>query len=401
VLKTLKNQQMFKFLLMLSVCSAASFQAWRALFNNFAVDFVKISSDGVGLSQSVREIPGLLALLAIYFLTFMKEHRLAAYSIILMGVGVMLTPFFPSLTGLLLTTFIMSWGFHYFETANQSLSLQYFDERESPYVLAAFRQFNALSCIVAGVVIWVMGHLFTDYMPMYLVAGTLALIGGVLALRKDPTVTGLVPQKPKMVFKKKYWLFYVLTLISGARRQVFIVFSVYLLVKKFGFSVTAMTILLTAENALNFLVLPGLARAIRYWSEKRVLMAEAMGVIFIFLVYAYVETAWIAVVVYLVDSMLYNVSIAIRTYFQKIADTEDIATSTAVSNTINHIAAVIIPVSGGLLWKFDYKMVFMVGSVLGLMTLFFCLFMPSSPAPHFLRSFCRKSVRPPVNEVET
>ena len=129
---------MFHFLAVLTIASVAGLQTWRTLFNNFAVEIAHLEGNHIGMIQSVREIPGFLALLAIFIIMVMREHRLSALSIFTMGVGVAITGFFPSYTGLIFTTLIMSFGFHYYETTNQSLTLQYFDQHSSPWVFGNF-----------------------------------------------------------------------------------------------------------------------------------------------------------------------------------------------------------------------------------------------------------------------
>ncbi|TVM28068.1 MFS transporter, partial [Oceanidesulfovibrio marinus] len=65
----------------------------------------------------------------------------------------------------------------------------------------------------------------------------------------------------------------------------------------------------------------------------------------------------------------FNSSMAIRTYFQKIADPADIAPSMAVGFTINHIAAVLIPVLGGILWLTHYRWVVIGAACLSVVSL--------------------------------
>ena len=119
---------MYWYLMTLTIASAAGLHSWRTLYNNFAVETVGLTGFHIGIIQAVREIPGFLALCAIFLLMLIKEHRLSALSVICMGTGVALTGFLPSFTGLIVTTLMMSFGFHYYQTTNQSLILQHFDE---------------------------------------------------------------------------------------------------------------------------------------------------------------------------------------------------------------------------------------------------------------------------------
>src|SRR5918993_3577849 len=123
------------FLMTLSFINWISFASWQALLNNFAKDAAGFTGWEIGLLQSVREIPGFLAFTAIFWFMLMREQTLAYASLIVLGAGIAMTGFFPSVPGLLLTTFVMSLGFHYFETANHALSLQLLPKAETPKVL--------------------------------------------------------------------------------------------------------------------------------------------------------------------------------------------------------------------------------------------------------------------------
>lgn len=171
---------MYGYLLLLAVVAATGLQGWRTLFNNFAVDEIGLNGFQVGAIQSVREIPGFLALLVIFLLIFIREHRLAALSIVVMGAGVVLTGLMPSFMGLLLTTLIMSLGFHYFETVNQSLTLQYFTKTASPHVFARIRSLSAATNIGVGVVIYLLAQLLS-FRDEYLIIGGFVVLCGVLA----------------------------------------------------------------------------------------------------------------------------------------------------------------------------------------------------------------------------
>ena len=172
-----------------------------------------------------------------------------------------------------------------------------------------------------------------------------------------------------MVFRKKYWLYYFLTFMAGARRQIFIAFAVFLLVKKFEYSLQEVTLLFVVNNAINFFLTPQIGKAIIRFGERKVLSLEYGTLIVVFLAYAYVESKWIVTILYILDHIVFNFSIAIRTYFQKIGDPRDIAPSMAVGFTINHIAAVIIPAIGGIVWMVDYKIPFIAGAVMSLISL--------------------------------
>ena len=372
------NQPMFRFLAILTAASMVGLQGYTILFNNYAVETVHLDGLHIGLIQSVREIPGFLALTAIYVMMVIREHRLAAISIVLLGLGVALTGFFPSFSGLAITTLIMSFGFHYYETVNQSLTLQYFSTHHSPLVIGKLRSLAAITSIISAAFIWCLGFVI-DYAGIFLVVGGVVFLAGLWAVFQDPSHADVPPQRLKMFLKRRYWLYYLLTFMSGARRQIYMVFSMLLLVKVFHFSVQAITVLFIINNVINWIVNPMIGRAINAFGERTLCTVEYTGVIMIFLTYAYASSKWVVAGMYILDYILFNFAVAIRTYFQKIADPEDIAPSTAVGFTINHIAAVFLPALGGYLWMLNYRIPFLMGAALGIVSLLLAQFIRVPP----------------------
>jgi predicted MFS family arabinose efflux permease len=297
-----------------------------------------------------------------------REHRLSALSVLCLGIGVAATGFFPSYAGLLLTTLVFSLGFHYYETTNQSLTLQYFDRQTSPWVIGKLRAFAAASNIAVGAVIWLFKP-WISFQGLFAGVGVLIMAAALWAFAQEPTRTGLVPQRKKMILRRRYGLFYFLTFMSGARRQIFMAFAVFLLVKQFGFSVREVTLLFVLNNSINYFTGPLIGKAIIRFGERRVLSLEYGGLIIVFLSYALTQSPWVAGLLYVVDHLFFNFSIAIQTYFQKIADPKDTAPSMAVGFTINHIAAVLLPAVGGALWMIDYRIPFVAGAFMSLISL--------------------------------
>jgi predicted MFS family arabinose efflux permease len=375
-----EQRPMLQFLAVMTAASMVGLQGYSILFNNYAVEVINLDGDGIGLLQSIREIPGFLALLAVFLIMIIREHKLAAISIILLGFGTGITGMLPSFGGLIFTTLVMSFGFHYYETTNQSLTLQYFSKSSTPVVLGRLRSLAAASSIASGVIIWVL-VMFLDYRETFMITGFLVVCAGIWGLLKDPTHKNLPIQRQKMFLRKKYTLYYILTFLSGARRQIFVVFSIFLLVKHFHFSVQEMTLLFIINNAVAWILNPLIGKAIVRFGERKISSIEYLGVIIVFVVYAFTASKYIAAAMYIFDNILFNFAVAIRTYFQKIADPKDIASSMAVGFTINHIAAVFLPALGGYLWMIDYRIPFLAGAALGVLSLVAAQFMKSSHAP--------------------
>ncbi len=359
---------MFLYLAVLSISSTIGLQAWLTLFNNFAVDLAGLDGSHIGVIQSLREVPGFLALLAVYIIMVLDEHRLSALSILVLGLGLALTGLFPSYPGLILTTLVSSFGLHYYETTNMSLTLQYFDEITSPWVFGKQRSYAAASSIALGLLIYALAF-FLTFAQIYLLVGGLIMASAVWGYTQQPAKQTLIPQHKKMIFRKKYWLFYFLTFMAGARRQIYMAFSVLLMVQKFHYSIQEITILFVINNIFNYYLSPLIGKSIIRFGERRVLSLEYTSLFFIFMAYATTDFKWVVAVLYILDHIFFNFSIAIRTYFQKVGDPRDIAPSMAVGFTINHIAAVFLPAIGGFLWVLDYRIPFFGGAVMAVISL--------------------------------
>lgn len=375
-LTKLSHNPMYRYLIALTIASSVGLQTWRTLFDNFAVNVVGLDGGHIGMLQSIREIPGFLALLVVFVMLVLREHKISALSVITLGIGVLVTGLFPSYAGLIGTTLIMSLGFHYAETTFQSLTLQYFDQKTSPLVFGKLRSVGAGANVVIGIVIFILASVLS-YQNIYLALGCVVAMIGFWGLTRNPTRTGTVPQHKKMIIRSRYWLFYFLTFMAGARRQIFVAFAVFLLVSRFDFSVQEITALFVVNNIINYFLAPLIGRAIVRFGERKVLSAEYFSLIFIFLAYTVADSKLIVAMLYVADHIFFNFAIAIRTFFQKISDPHDIAPSMAVGFTINHIGAVVFPVIGGLLWMVDYRIPFVIGSGFALISLVAVQLIPS------------------------
>lgn len=369
------------FLLIISIIVPIAFSSWMALLNNFVIEKAQFDGADIGLLQSVREIPGFLAFTAVFVLLFIREQRFIILSLVMLAAGTALTGFFPSVTGLLMTTLLMSIGFHYFETLKQSLSLQWLDKDEAPEMLGKLISVGALASLVTYGLLWVMLEVLElEFVWVYLICGGTALILiGVIAF-SFPEFESKTPQNKKLILRKRYWLYYALTFMSGARRQIFTVFAGFLMVEKFGYSAADITLLFLINYLFNFLFAKKIGRFIGVVGERKALMFEYVGLICVFVGYALVETAEWAAGLYVVDHLFFALALAIKTYFQKIADPADMASTAGVSFTINHIAAVVIPVIFGMIWLVSPSAVFYIGAGMAGISLLLSLNIPKHPS---------------------
>jgi len=368
-------------ILLMTIGSGISWAVWLNLLNNFAIEEISFTGAEMGILQSLREIPGFLAFTVIFVLAFVKEQKLAYLSLAMLGVGVLITGLVEANMTFYLATIIMSIGFHYFETINGSLTLQWVDKDKTAEFLGRVIATRSAASIIAFSFIWILFQQFQmSYLFLYAIGGGVSVVLVLFCWRHFPLFPEKVTQTKKIILRKRYWLYYALQFMSGARRQIFVVFAGFLMVEKFNFTVAEISLLLIANAAINVVFAPKIGRLIQRFGERKSLIFEYVGLSLIFAGYAFVESSTFAVFLYIADHLLFSIAIALKTYFQKIADPADIASSAGVSFTINHIAAVFIPVLFGLVWLYSPSLVFLAGSGMAIISLLLAFNMPANPA---------------------
>jgi hypothetical protein len=369
-------------LLVMAAAMPLAMSTWQVLFTNFAVERAGLDGAAIGVIQSVREIPGFLAFSFVALLFLFREQTIAILSLLLLGVGVILTGLYPSHAGILTTTLIMSVGFHYFETAQQSLTLQWTEKSKTPQMLGRILSTVSFASLAAFGMVWLLlKFLDLGYMPVYAVGGGLTVAVALFAWLAFPSFPTGPEQKKRLLLRSRYWLYYLLVFMSGARRQIFVVFSVLLLVQKFGLPVETVTLLFLVNYAVNTVAAPWIGRFVARFGERRSLTFEYLGLIGVFVGYAFVDNVWLAGSLYVLDHLFFSMALALKTYFQKIADPGDISPTAGVSFTISHIAAIVIPAAFGILWLTSPAAVFVAGAAMAACSLVMARFVPHDPRP--------------------
>lgn len=369
-------------LILMSIAMPIAFNTWNALLNNFVVERAAFTGVEIGILHSLREVPGFIAFTTVFVLLLIREQTFAVLSLAMLGLGVAATGFFPTVYGLYFTTVVMSLGFHYFEAVKQSLSLQWLSKDEAPQVLGRLISIASITSLIVYGVLWVLLELVElDYLWNFVIAGTICSGIAVVIWLGFPHFKSKTPQHSHIVLRKRYWLYYALTFFSGARRQIFMVFAAFLMVEKFGYTAAQVTMLFLINYTFNWLFAEKIGVLIRRIGERNSLTIEYVGLIIVFTAYAYVENAYLAAGLYVIDHMFFALYIAMSTYFQKIADPADMASSAGVSFTINHIAAVVVPAALGLVWVVSNAAVFLIGTGFAVCSLLLAQNVPDRPSP--------------------
>ncbi|PIB24008.1 hypothetical protein BFP76_01795 [Amylibacter kogurei] len=374
----------FALLALMTFVMQLAYATWMALLNNFVHDRAGFDGSDIGWLQSIREVPGFFAVGVIVVLWVMREQVLAIVSLVVLGGAVAVTAWFPTFGGLLITTFISSLGFHYYETAKQSLELQWIPKDRAPVMLGWLLAIGSAGSLLAyGSIMLAWKVLGWDYNALYMVGGCLTLIIAVFCYFAYPPFHGPAVQHRHMVLRKRYWLYYALQFMAGARRQIFLVFAAFMMVERFGFEVHEVTALFLINYIANMIFGPIMGNLVLKIGERNALALEYVGLVLIFAAYGGIYIfGWgivLAASLYVLDHLFFALSIGLKTYFQKIADPSDIAPTAAVAFTINHIGAVVLPALLGYLWLVSPASVFAAAAFMAFLSLVLALCIPRNP----------------------
>jgi predicted MFS family arabinose efflux permease len=221
-------------------------------------------------------------------------------------------------------------------------------------------------------------------------------LGVAYASISFPAFEQPVAQTKNIVLRKRYWLYYALVFMGGARRQIFVLFAGFLMIERYGFQVEAIAVLFLINGVVLMFFSPMIGRFIGRVGERRALIIEYCGLMLVFTAYATVAapqlfganplpghwSLWAlgGAALYIIDHAFFAMAIAQKTYFQKIADPADMAPTAATAFTINHIAAVTTPIGFGLLWLWSPSLVFLSGTAMAFVSLVLSLMVPRDPS---------------------
>lgn len=367
------------------------FTVWQAVFNNFAVEELGIRADQIGVIQSVREIPGLMGFVLGFLVLWLSELRVMGLSVLLLGLGLVACGWANSLSGLMLGAMVMSIGFHFFYPSNSSVVLMAVGKEEAPKVLGRLRSVSALAAVVGTAAIWVfLGGLRVGplsipdwgYRNTLIATGGVAVAGSFLVVRGGRQLSA-EKKKRRVVFRREYWLYYVLTFLMGSRRHIFTTFAIFLLVQVHGIDVRMTAALFLVNNLINTYSSAQLGRLVARLGERRMLTVNFAGLIGVFLGYAYIPYLPVLFVLFILDHIFFGFNLAVDSYFQKIArGPEEITSNVSLAQTINHVSALVVPVVGGILWaQISPTATFLAGVAIAVVSLIFVQLIRVQSAP--------------------
>ncbi len=359
----------FRLLAVATFCLSVCFGIHSAIFNNFLVDKLHIQPEQFGIVEALREVPGFLTVIFAAIAMRMPAPILAGLCLIIMGIGMSSYYGVFGIGSLIAVSVFWSLGFHGWMPPREALALGLSDEHKGKR-LGELRSVDSVGMLM-GIGLVFLAISMLGFRLMYICASVMVIIGGlVMFLIVDRT---RVVKQPRFVLKKRYAIYYILAFLQGCRRQIFMTFAVFALVYRYGTSARSISVLMFINTVANMILAPVVGRIIDRIGERKALSASFMGLALIFWGYATIKIRPILYVLYCADNLIFLLGIAMTTYLNKIAEPEDIRPALSMGITVDHVAAVIMPLVGGILWaRFSYVLIFQIGAVVALVSLAVC-----------------------------
>ena len=358
-----------------------------SIFNNFLSDTFSLSAQARGLLEFPREAPGFLVFLTSGALAALPLTRVGSVATLVFAAGMLGLGLFGSNFWLMMAMMcIGSTGMHLLQPVGATLAIGLSDESNRGRRMGQMGGIDTTAAVIGTGLVWL---LLDKTAPQYRTGFVCAALLGVAAavIYGFLNVPHLHEPRPRMVFRMRYRLYYMLELFAGARKQVFLTFGPWVLITVYQEPATSMAGLLMTAALIGIIFKPIAGVMVDRFGERAVMIADGLVLILVCIGYGYavpltgsIESArLLACGCYVADNLLFALSSARAVYLSRVATAPQELTSTlAMGVSINHVASMTIPIGAGALWAgFGYERVFLSAALLALLTSVLALWVPA------------------------
>ncbi|CEK15243.1 Major Facilitator Superfamily transporter [Chthonomonas calidirosea] len=372
------------------------FAVYSGDFQNFLRDHLGANPLMLGGLESLREIPGLLAALMAGTLAMLPETRIASLGLLIMGIGIGFSGTISSYWLLVAITVFWSIGFHSYSPVSSSIALALAEGKEGGRHLSRMTAIRNAATVAALIVAWLVAVVSAQmglrpiagktpssvYLISFAFAGSCICLAGLLCIRISHRGS-TKGSRARLLIRRKYSLYYLLSFLDGCRRQIFSIFASFALVLVYKVPLEKMLSIQFINAVLIILLAPLIGREIDKRGERGPLTFYSIGLIVVFLGYATIRTVNALVALFLIDNVLFSFGVGFTTYLNRIAEPNEITPCLSMGVTMNHIAAVTVPVGGAWLWTHyhNYQLPFWVGVVIATISLGATRWLPTEHKP--------------------
>ncbi len=354
-----------------------------ATLNNYLQDVHNLGAEGRGWLEFPRELPGFLMMfVAGILLTRLRETQMAALAMLATALGAFgLGYLSPGISLLVVWIVVWSLGDHIIFAVEGPIGLKLAKQGGEGKRLGQFGGARNLGTIIGVGVIFLLAKLIGDkYDVFFYIAAGCGLVAGLFYMRLS--IGQGDPPSRKIVFRKKYSIFYAISALFGIRKQIFLAFGAWVLVSLHDVSVSTIALLYFIASTLGVIFRPLLGEVIDWFGERKVLAIDEILLLMICLTYAFATdifpapwALYMLYATYILDSILFALRMARTTYLQKIAeDPADITPTISMGITIDHVVAMSLPVLSGYIWEvYGFRWVFILAGAIAFIGFFICL----------------------------
>lgn len=317
---------------------------------NFLVRDLGLGGDQVLWLAGFREMPGLALMFLAALVMRLPQSRRAALSLLIMGLGYGSYALVNSYVALIAMSLVASVGFHNWMPLRSSLAMGMVGKERSGRVLGRLNSVGALASTGGLLIVFLLSERL-GHRPFFAFGGILLVAAAIAVYRLPKGIGANVEKTPRLVLRKRYWLFYVLTLFEGSRTQVFYTFGAWVLVETYDLNAQKISMLLIISGVVNFLISPHMGNWVDRFGERTTLTASYVALALVFVGYATIHNAWVLGGLYITINFLVLFRIGLHTYVNRIAPDEDLSPTLAAGVSINHISSVGMSLVAGTLLR--------------------------------------------------
>ena len=393
-LKTLyTDDRALRFLIAMLVFGIAA-GVFIGVLNNYLNEILKINRLERGIVEFPRELPGLLLILIVGLVAGICEVRLLRIAMVAGLIGVIGIIFFGNMLPLAIIMIVLwSSSEHIMMPVRRSISIHMAQPGKEGLAMGAVGSLGNVGILIGNYLVPVIFLVYAWFNPQYNLfdryrasfAVVTVVLGAGLAVAFAIPKTDMHVKRQRLYFRKKYTKYYILEMFFGARKQVFITFAPYVLIKKYGMPVESMGLLYGIGATINIYAATAVGRIIDRLGYRIVIIVETILLTLLCVIYGFSHhvfphlTAFVVVCcVFVVDAILFSVAMARTMYVKSISGSQEEVTATLSTGiSINHLISIIIAIGGGIIWQtLGVETLFIVAAAFGMGSFLFSLTLP-------------------------
>ena len=338
----------------------------QALFGgariNFFVDSLGLNGGQVLWLEGIREVPGLCLMFVAALMMRLPLSSRGAVSVLIMGISYTLYAFVHSYSALLTVVVVASMGEHMWMPLHSALAMSLSTKDNTGRVLGALTSVGALASLVGMGTLSVVSR-YLDALPLntyYIAGGVVVMVASMLIYRLPKDIGATETAQPRLVLRRRYWLYYVLTFLQGSRKQVLNTLGTLFLVEKFGLKIGDISLLLLVSTVVNMSAGPYVGHLIDRFGERRMVPLSYVLLAFCCVGFATAGSVWMLMGLLIITKLFVMLGIGLSTYVYRIAPPEELTPTLSAGISINHVSSVAMPLlAGSLLSLVGYEGIFL------------------------------------------